>query len=122
MGRTKAMENIAENTLTRRQSPRRELHRYINVQCRQSGPCQGPNLATLVVDVSTTGICLMLTEALETGTEVELWIDGYGLGRSIKRVGNVRWHLKDSTGGFRTGIQFQKCIEVRDWINLAATD
>lgn len=74
-----------------------------------------------MLDVSDTGIRLIVVESLELNSEVEVEIESYGLKGIIKRLGYVRWQVKLETGQFCVGIEFQKCLNHRDWYNLVAS-
>lgn len=77
-------------------------------------------MAHSVLDISDSGVRLVVTQPLDLLGEVELLINGYGMRTTIKRVAIVRWQLKLDNGLYCTGIEFQKPINYRDWQNLAA--
>jgi c-di-GMP-binding flagellar brake protein YcgR len=115
------MEKIASPTKSnRRQSTRRKARGYVRVECRNGCYGLGPNLATAVLDVSDTGIRMVVKRAIELPGEVEVTIVGCGLQKPIKRVGRVRWQVTLEDGQFCLGVEFDKRLAYRDWQNLAS--
>jgi hypothetical protein len=106
--------------LNRRRSPRRKARTSVKVQCRKGSHGLGSNLASNVLDVSDTGVRLIITEPLELLAEVEIIINGYGMKGSIKRLGNIRWQVKLENDQFCVGVQFQRSLAYRDWENLVS--
>jgi hypothetical protein len=80
----------------------------------------GPNFARAVLDISDTGVRLVISQQLAVTDEVEIAISGYGVQKAIKRLGNVRWQVKLQDGTFCVGVEFQKRLLFRDWQNLIA--
>jgi hypothetical protein len=78
----------------------------------------GPNLACGVLDISDSGVRLLLKQKLVILGEVEIIISGYGVAKSIKRLGDVRWQVEGADGLICVGIAFQKRLPYRDWQNL----
>jgi hypothetical protein len=104
----------------RRKSPRRRPRSAVRVECRKGSSGFGANVVAAVLDVSDTGVRVVLTQAFDPSTEVEILIAGYGLKEPLKRLGNVRWNVKTESGQFCTGIEFQKRLVYRDWQNLSS--
>ncbi len=112
---------ITESSLAnRRRSQRRKPRNTVKVECRKGGHGLGVNLAKTLLDVSDSGVRLIISQALDLLSEVEIVIGGYGMKAPIKRLAIVRWQLKLEGGLFCTGIEFQKRIDYRDWQNLAS--
>jgi hypothetical protein len=95
-----------------RQSNRRAARRwgvagFAKVECRIGSYGFGPNILKSVVNLSETGICVVLKEALKKGQEVEILFAGIDAGKALKRLGTVVWCRPDTEGAFYVGIQFQ---------------
>ena len=115
------MEKFAEsNPKNRRRSPRRKPRSSVKVECRKGSHGLGLNVATSVLDLSDTGVRLVVSQELALLSEVEIMIAGYGMQRALKRLAFVRWQLKLENGGYCTGVEFQKSLVYRDWQNLAS--
>ena len=114
------MENTASRNANRRKSPRRRPRGTVRLECRKGSFGLGANLALNLLDVSDSGVRLVLTEPLQSGAEVEVLISGYGMRDTIKRLAVVRWQVTLDTGHFCVGIEFQKRIPYRDWQMLAS--
>jgi hypothetical protein len=113
-------KNVTTSPSNRRRSQRRKPRGSVRLQCRKGSLGLGPNVAAGALDLSESGVRLIVTQALDAMAEVEVVIDGYGMNRPLKRVGNVRWQVKMDNGQFCTGVEFQKYIEYRDWQNFAS--
>jgi hypothetical protein len=108
------------NKTNRRRSPRRDPRSYVKVECR-IGPCGlGPNLATATLDISDTGIRLIVKQASQVPGDAEITIAGHGLQATIKRQGHVRWQVPLADGQFCIGVEFDKRLNYRDWQTLAS--
>ncbi len=115
------MGTINETKLSNRRRSRREKTRSsVKVQCRKDALGMGPNLTSKVLDISDSGVRMVINESLDPMSEVEILIDGYGMKGPIKRVGNIRWLVTLDTGEFCVGIEFQKALNYREWLNLAS--
>ncbi|MSQ94368.1 MAG: PilZ domain-containing protein [Gemmataceae bacterium] len=77
-------------------------------------------LAVQLLDLSDTGVRLIVSHALDVPAEVEIIIGGYGMKQPLKRMGTVRWQVKMENGSYCAGIEFQKYLPYRDWQNLAS--
>jgi PilZ domain len=104
----------------RRRSQRRRPRNSVKLQCRKGAHGLGADTALSVLDISDTGVRLVVSQEFVPGAEVEIIITGYGMKQPIKRLGVLRWQLKLENGTFCTGVEFQKRIDYRDWQNLAS--
>ena len=104
----------------RRQSLRRRPRGYVKVECRNGAYGLGPNVASTVLDVSDTGIRMIVKTALRLEGEVEITIIGHGMQKPIKRLAYVRWQVTLEDGQHCIGAEFQKRLIYRDWQNLAS--
>src|SRR5262245_58141882 len=104
----------------RRRSPRSSARATIRFQCRKGALGFGPNLAIRVLDLSPSGVRLVLNKALQCADEVEIVIDGHGMRGTIRRLGIIRWNEKLETGQFCVGIEFHKILEYKVWQTLTS--
>jgi hypothetical protein len=104
----------------RRNSPRRKPRSSVKVECRTGSCGLGPNIASMTLDISDTGVRLIVVKEMAIMTEVEFIIVGYGMQRPIKRLAYIRWQVKLDDGRFCIGAEFQKRLDYRDWQNLAS--
>jgi PilZ domain len=103
----------------RRNSQRRKPRSTVQVQCRRGMYGLGSNMATGTLDISETGVRLVISEELEPPDEVEIIVGGYGVQKPLKRTGVVRWALKLENGQFCIGVEFQKRLDFRLLQSLA---
>jgi hypothetical protein len=68
----------------------------------------GANIAVPVLDISETGIRLMVKSALDKGNETEVSIAGYGQSRPVKLPADVVWAVQAADGTYCIGARFQK--------------
>lgn len=104
----------------RRRSQRRKPRSTVRVECRRGSTGLGNNLALIVLDLSDSGVRMVVSQQLGSGAEVEVLLTGYTLKQPLKRLANVRWEIKAENGSFCVGLEFQKAIPYRDWQNLAS--
>jgi PilZ domain len=90
----------------RRSAIRRPLRSDIHVECRKGSMGLGPNLTQSAVDLSQTGICLVLTAVLNRGDEAEVQITGAGRA-AIRRTAEVAWSLPQEAGHYFVGLRFR---------------
>ncbi len=115
-------DTFGSKETNRRGSPRRRPRAAVKVECHKGAMGLGLNLVATVLDISDSGVRLVLTQAFENLAEVELIISGYCVKENIKRLGNIRWQVKMENGQFCTGVEFQKYLNYRDWQNLSAAN
>lgn len=101
-----------------RGSLRRAPRGRIKIQCRKGGLDLGPNLALSVLDLSETGIRLMLRESLRLGQEVSITLEGVGSVLPVKRLGKIVWSVPSTDGHFCTGVSLDKRLEYRQFLEL----
>ena len=94
----------------RRRSARRSTRRTTKVFCH--GPMGlGPNLAMKVLDVSETGVRLILKQEFSIGQELEVSLEGTGNRRPIRRVADVVWSVPTQDGHYCVGVSFRKPLQ-----------
>lgn len=90
----------------RRSSVRRPLRSDIRIECRKGAMGLGPNLTQSAVDLSQTGICLVVSASMSRGEEAEVVITGNGRA-AIKRGAEVAWSLPQEAGYYFVGLRFR---------------
>jgi hypothetical protein len=94
----------------RRRSARRSTRRTTKVDCH--GPMGlGPNLALKILDVSETGVRLILKREFPIGSEVEVSLEGTSNRRAIRRVAEVIWSVPTQDGNYCVGVAFRKPLQ-----------
>jgi hypothetical protein len=101
------MANSSQQAAERRASWRRELRSDARVECRKGMMGLGPNLVRAFLDLSETGIRLVVSTPLNQGQIVEVVVGGTGV-TAVKRLANVVWTLPAVTGGSGVGLRFQE--------------
>jgi hypothetical protein len=92
--------------VNRRASQRAPLRGTVKLECRKGSLGLGPNLVRSPLDISETGVRLLLTTELKKGQEVEVLLTGGGYMRPVKRHGTVIWSLLAANGEHVVGIRF----------------
>jgi hypothetical protein len=87
------ISNSEKNPANRRQSQRCKARQSVQVECRNGAYGLGPNLSQMVLDISDSGVRLVVTQALSIADEIEIVITAYGVSKPIKRFGIIRWPL-----------------------------
>jgi c-di-GMP-binding flagellar brake protein YcgR len=116
------ISNSEKNPANRRQSQRCKARQSVLVECRKGAYGLGPNLSQMVLDISDSGVRLVVTQALSIADEVEIVITAYGVSKPIKRFGIIRWQVRLEAGNFCVGVEFQKRLVYRDWQNLISAN
>jgi len=84
------------------------------VECRAGTLGLGPNLALSGLDISETGIRLIVKALLASGQEVEILLSGIGARKTLKRLGKVIWSLTLADGRSCAGVSFDKPLPYAD--------
>lgn len=95
----------------RRGAARRPPKRSSKVLCVTGKFGFGPNVALSLLDVSETGIRLVLSTPLTPGHEVEVSLEAMGEHRASKITGEVMWCVSMSDGNHCLGIRFNKPLK-----------
>ncbi len=111
---------ITSSPKNRRRSQRRAPRNSVKAECRKGAYGFGKNLAVQTLDLSESGIRMIVSECIDLATEVKIVIDGYGMNKALKHSGIVRSVAKLENGRFSIGIEFHKQIPYRDWQTLAS--
>jgi hypothetical protein len=102
----------------RRLALRRLPKGKVKVICYKGSFDLGANLALAVINVSETGIRLVIASALAEGQEVLVHLEGQGHMRPIKNHGTVVWCIPSNDGNFVVGIHFHKSLRYKDFTHL----
>lgn len=101
-----------------RGSLRRKPRGKIKIVCQRGSLDLGANLAQSILDISETGVRLVLREPLRCGQEVSITLEGIGGSRPVKRLGKVVWSVPSADGNHCTGINLEKRLEYRQFLEL----
>jgi hypothetical protein len=99
---------------SRRQAPKKSTR----VACYKGSLGLGQNLALTVLDVSETGIRLLINTELTPGQEVLVNLEGASP-RPVKLPGRLIWSVPAGEGRFCVGVQFEKSLPYADLQALA---
>jgi hypothetical protein len=92
----------------RRRFPRHPVEWDVCICCRRGAVGMGPDLALDVLDVSATGIRLLLQAPLARGQCVEVILEGPGEGLPARHLGRVVWSVPVAGGRCCIGVQFDQ--------------
>ncbi len=101
-----------------RRSKRKAAKGRVRASCYRGPWEMGTNLALSVLDLSETGVRLLLKEAVTVGQEVSIILESPTNARSVKRTGTVAWSASTADGKPTAGINFHKVVEYRDLLEL----
>jgi hypothetical protein len=102
----------------RRSSRRQPPKNSTRVRATRNALGLGPNIAVGILDLSETGVRLMLKEDLRCGQEFEVTLQSVG-NRQVKVVAQVIWSVATADGCFCVGARFQKPIRYGDLHELS---
>src|SRR5437660_2841518 len=87
--------------LDRRHSPAVK----VKLVCRKGSLDLGPNLGLDLLDISETGIRLLLKQTLARGEEVTVSLDSLRHVRAVKAIGTVIWSVTAADGTCQVGVR-----------------
>lgn len=102
----------------RRVSLRKPLKRGTRVVCPSGLYGMGPNIALAAIDLSQTGIRLLVKSALKVGQEIEIELMGLNLVRPIKVKAEVAWCDPANEEICFVGARFCKALNYIDFARL----
>src|SRR4051812_35010795 len=105
---TPQAQQRAASRPNKRRSRRQQPRSSTKVRAYRNSMGLGPNIGLALLDVSETGVRLLLKEQLKKGQEFEIQLESAS--RSIKLIGEVIWTIQTAEGQFCTGAHLQKCI------------
>src|SRR6266545_7989639 len=92
----------------RRASRRRHPRSTLKMECRKGTLGLGPNLLQSILDLSETGVRVIVKANLEKGKEVEILLVGGHQAQAVKRAANVVWCLPTENNLFCAGLHFHR--------------
>jgi hypothetical protein len=108
------------SALDRRAARRARPRGSVRVECRKGSLGLGRNIARQFLDVSETGIRLLLTAELARGEEAEIRLEGMTVAKTIKRMARVIWSFKTGEDSYCAGLRFDKALSYLDVQRLSA--
>jgi hypothetical protein len=84
------------------------------IECRKGGLGLGPNILAYPLDISETGIRLVLKTEVVKGHEVEVVLQGGSVVQPLRRRAQVVWVVRLQDGTWCSGLLFQKCVPYKD--------
>jgi hypothetical protein len=107
----------ANSQPNRRSALRRNLKRSSRVLCVTGKFGLGQNVAVSLLDMSESGVRLVLKEELAPGHEVEVGLEPMGHSRPTRITGTVMWCVPMTDGNYCLGVRFDKPLK---WTVLTA--
>jgi hypothetical protein len=98
----------------RRRSRRAPLKQMVRLECRKGTLGLGKNLAVAALDLSETGVRVLLSDTVSPGQEVEVLLSGIGHAKATRRVGRVVWAVATADHLVGVGIAFEKALPYVD--------
>ncbi|MBY0232505.1 MAG: PilZ domain-containing protein [Gemmataceae bacterium] len=101
--------NPTDQRSNTRRSRRQAAKGSTRVRAYRNALGLGPNIGVRALDVSETGVRLVLKEALPVGQEFEVEIEGPAM-KPFKAAATVRWTVKAEDGTFLVGASFDRSV------------
>ena len=79
----------------------------------------GPNIASALLDLSETGLRVVLKESIDLGREVEVSLESAATGRTLKATAAVVWVVPAADLTFIVGLRLLKAISYSDLMALS---
>ncbi len=79
----------------------------------------GPNIALSLLDLSETGLRVVLKEFIDPGREVEVNLESTATGRTLKTTATVMWIVPAADPTFIVGLRLLKAISHSDLMTLS---
>jgi hypothetical protein len=103
---TDMSERNPSSRSNRRRVRRLRPNGKVEVVCHPVAAASGPNLALCALDLSQSGVRLVLEQALPEGEEVQLVLTVPGFRNPVSCRGRVAWCLPLALGAVHVGVQF----------------
>ncbi len=103
----------------RRSSRRLPPRGTLRVTCRKGALDLGPNLAVRLLDVSETGVRILVKEALAVDQEVSVGLESAASGRRVLRAAKVAWCVPTEGEGHAVGVRLEKALPYTDLDSFA---
>ena len=112
------MDPLEADIENRRAAIRRMPKGKPRITCRKGSLGLGRNLAEDLVDISQTGVRLIVNAALVKGDEVELIVNSAGLPRPLQFLGDVVWAAASGDNRYSIGVKFRKHLSYDEFSRL----
>ncbi len=112
------MDQVNVSPRNRRLSARRHPRGRCKVTCHRGQFDLGPNLARALLDVSETGVRLVLGTDLPRRQAVLVSLEGQGHHRPVRIPGVITWSVPTAEGTFCVGVKFDKRLPYADFVRL----
>src|SRR5262245_13502349 len=106
-------------TRNRRVHLRRCPKRTTKATCRLGTLGLGPTLVLALLDVSETGVRLLLREPVDPNKEVTVTLEAAHHRRPVQLTGHVAWCVAAAEVGHCVGVQFEKRLPYAECLKLA---
>ena len=103
----------------RRASRRVEVRDSIRIECRKGTLGLGRNILKATIDVSESGIRVVVSEPLIKNDEAELCFQNMQVGHSVKRHARVIWSVTAEEGSCCAGLHFDKPLSYTELQSIA---
>jgi PilZ domain len=119
IGETQDSKVIIMNDLelakkNRRAFLRRPAKLKVKVTCRKGSFDTGPNLAKSVLDISESGIRMVIKDPMKAGQDVSITLEGMMQMRPVKRTGKIIWCVQTTEGDYCIGVLLEKYLPYQD--------
>lgn len=104
------MSDAATAAANRRGSPRKKPKNSTKFGCVPNAHGLGQNVAVSILDVSETGVRMVLKAPARIGQEIEVALEAPGDRRTTKIVAQVVWCVETADGQYCVGAHFTKPI------------
>jgi hypothetical protein len=93
---------------------RRKAKRTTRIACYKGALGLGKNIALSVLDLSETGLCLLVNTAMAQGEELEVNLMALSHRHAIKVLAEVVWSVEAKDGVFCVGAKFRSTVPYRE--------
>jgi hypothetical protein len=118
--RKSTMSDPKPATPNRRRGKRHQLKCSTKASCPKARGL-GKDVAVSVLDLSETGIRLLVNEPLANGQEVEIILDSVITRKPLKVPGTIIWGVPAADGNHCIGVSFRQPVPYADMLKLVAT-
>ena len=106
--------------INRRASRRVVPRGQVRIECRKGTTGLGRNLALRVLDLSETGMRLLVNTPLDQAKEVEVVISGTSYLPPIKRIARVVRNVPNEDGTAAVGLHFSPPLDYANYMALCS--
>jgi hypothetical protein len=107
-------ESKQQPVKNRRIFARRASKRKSKIHCYKGALDLGANLALTLLDISESGVRLLIKSALDPGQEVTLGFEGITHQRPVKANGTIIWCVAAQDGSFCVGVKLDKYLPYQE--------